>query len=65
MYKSDPIIEAIFDEKEIEKWDSREYGADEEYVERAVLDKQYLDLINGSDGEKPSGKMQLISIRLP
>ena len=21
MYKSDPIIEAIFDEKEIEKWD--------------------------------------------
>ena len=65
MYKSDPIIEAIFDEKEIEKWDSQEYGADEEYVERAVLDKQYLDLINGSDKERPSGKMQLISIRLP
>lgn len=65
MYKSDPIIEAIFDEKEIEKWDSREYGADEEYVERAVLDKQYVDLINGNDGEKPSNKMQPISIRLP
>ena len=65
MYKSDPIIEAILDEKEIEKWDSREYGADEEYVERAVLDKQYVELINGNDEEKLSSKMQLISIRLP
>jgi uncharacterized protein (DUF4415 family) len=65
MYKSDPIIEAIFDEKEIEKWESRELGADEEYVKRAVLEKQYLDAINGSDEDKPSGKMQLISIRLP
>lgn len=65
MYKSDPIIEAIFDEKEIEKWDNREYGADEDYVERAVLDKKYLELINNDEGEKSTSKMQLISIRLP
>jgi len=65
MYKSDPIIEAIFDENEIEKWESREYGADEEYVERVVLDREYLDVIDGKDTEKLNGKMQLISIRLP
>lgn len=65
MYKSDPIIEAIFDEKEIEKWESRELGADEKYVKRAVLDKEYLDSINGSTEDKPSSRMQLISIRLP
>lgn len=65
MYKSDPIIEAIFDETEIEKWESREYGADEEYVERVVLNREYLDVIDGKDTEKLNGKMQLISIRLP
>ncbi len=65
MYKSDPIIEAIFDENEIEKWESREYGADEEYVERVVLDREYLDVIDGKDTEKLNRKMQLISIRLP
>ena len=65
MYKSDPIIEAIFDENEIEKWESREYGADEEYVERVVLDRECLDVIDGKDIEKLNGKMQLISIRLP
>ena len=65
MYKSDPIIEAIFDENEIEKWESREYGADEEYVERVVLDREFLDVIDGKDIEKLNGKMQLISIRLP
>lgn len=65
MYKSDPIIEAIFDENEIEKWESREYGADEEYVERVVLSREYLDVIDGKDTEKLNGKMQLISIRLP
>lgn len=65
MYKSDPIIEAIFDENEIEKWESREYGADEEYVERVVLNREYLDVIDGKDTEKLNGKMQLISIRLP
>ena len=65
MYKSDPIIEAIFDENEIEKWESREYGADEEYVERVVLDRECLDVIDGKDSEKLNGKMQLISIRLP
>ena len=65
MYTSDPIIEAIFDENEIEKWESREYGADEEYVERVVLDREYLDVIDGKDTEKLNGKMQLISIRLP
>lgn len=65
MYKSDPMIEAIFDENEIEKWESREYGADEEYVERVVLNREYLDVIDGKDTEKLNGKMQLISIRLP
>ena len=33
--ESATIIEAIFDEAEIAKWDNREYGADEEYAELA------------------------------
>lgn len=35
MQDNDSIIEAIFDESEIAKWDNREYGADEEYAELA------------------------------
>ena len=35
MQDNDSIIEAIFDENEIAKWDNREYGADEEYAELA------------------------------
>jgi uncharacterized protein (DUF4415 family) len=65
MYKSDPIIEAIFDEKEIEKWDSRELGADEKYAKRAVLEKSYMEAIDGGKEDKPNSRMQLISIRLP
>lgn len=51
--------------KDVDKWESREWGAEEEYAEYSPMPKALKNLLNKGNKENAAGKMQLISIRLP
>lgn len=55
----------IFQDEEIRKWESREWGADPEYAEHVQMPAALQELLNKGSEENGNTRMQLISIRLP
>lgn len=55
----------IFQDEDIQKWESRELGADPKTAKRVAMPTALKNLLNKDSKENGSGKMQLISIRLP